>query len=222
MDLIRSFFDVLLHLNDYLGQLISQYGFWTHFILLGIIFAETGLVVTPFLPGDSLLFAAGALAAQFPESLNVFLLWVLLIVAAIAGDSVNYAIGAFFGHKILEWKLPIIKPAYIDQTHKFFEKHGGKTIILARFTPIVRTFAPFVAGIGKMDYRTFLIYNISGGILWVTLFVWGGYLFGNLDFVKKNFELVALAIVLLSLVPIAYEYVKARNEKRAEAAKTGA
>ena len=211
MDLLRQLIDFVLHIDEYLGELIRQYGFWTHFILFAIIFCETGLVVTPFLPGDSLLFAAGALAAQFPEALNVFLLWVMLSIAAIVGDSVNYAIGAFFGEKILSWKLPFVKKEYIDKTHEFYEKYGGKTIIIARFAPIVRTFAPFVAGVGKMNYRTFLFYNVTGGLVWVTLFLFAGYLFGNLEFVKKNFELVALAIILLSLLPIGWEFLQARR-----------
>jgi membrane-associated protein len=211
MDALRELINAILHFDTILKQVIEQYGFWTHFILFIIIFCETGLVVTPFLPGDSLLFAAGALAAQYPQFLNMLLLWVLMAVAAIAGDSVNYAIGSYFGEKILSWKLPFVKQEYIDKTHAFYEKYGGKTIILARFTPIVRTFAPFVAGIGKMDYRKFLLYNVSGGILWVTLFLAGGFLFGNLEFVKKNFELVALAIVILSILPMVYEYIQSRR-----------
>jgi membrane-associated protein len=211
MDALRELINAILHFDTILKQVIEQYGFWTHFILFIIIFCETGLVVTPFLPGDSLLFAAGALAAQYPQFLNIVLLWVLMAIAAIAGDSVNYAIGSYFGEKILSWKLPFVKKEYLDKTHAFYEKYGGKTIILARFTPIVRTFAPFVAGLGKMEYRKFLLYNVSGGMLWVTLFLAGGFLFGNLEFVKKNFELVAFAIVILSILPMVYEYIQARR-----------
>ncbi|MDZ4718827.1 MAG: DedA family protein [Roseiflexaceae bacterium] len=219
MDALRELLNAILHFDDILKQVIEQYGFWTHFILFVIIFCETGLVVTPFLPGDSLLFAAGALAAQYPQHLNLLLLWIMLTIAAIVGDSVNYAIGSYFGEKILGWKLPFVRKEYIDKTHEFYEKYGGKTIILARFVPIVRTFAPFVAGVGKMDYRKFLLYNVSGGILWVTLFIFGGFLFGNLEFVKNNFELVALAIVLLSILPMVYEYIQARRSASPSKAK---
>ncbi|GAB4112773.1 MAG: DedA family protein [Roseiflexaceae bacterium] len=217
MEIFQTLIDFVLNIDEYLGEIIRQYGFWTHFILFVIIFCETGLVITPFLPGDSLLFAAGALSAQYPEHMNVVLLWAMLTVAAILGDSVNYAIGSFFGERILKWNLPFVKPEYITKTHEFYEKYGGKTIVLARFTPIVRTFAPFVAGIGKMNYKTFVAYNVGGGILWVTLFVFGGYLFGNLEFVKKNFELVALAIVVLSVLPMIYEYWQARKSSAAAA-----
>jgi membrane-associated protein len=217
MEIFQTLIDFVLNIDEYLGEIIRQYGFWTHFILFAIIFCETGLVVTPFLPGDSLLFAAGALSAQYPEHMNVVLLWAMLTVAAILGDSANYAIGSFFGERILKWNLPFVKPEYITKTQEFYEKYGGKTIVLARFTPIVRTFAPFVAGIGKMNYKTFVAYNVGGGILWVTLFVFGGYLFGNLEFVKKNFELVALAIVVLSVLPMIYEYWQARKHSAAAA-----
>jgi membrane-associated protein len=222
MDIIHGIIDFILHIDKYLGEVIQQYGFWTHFILFAIIFCETGLVVTPFLPGDSLLFAAGALAAQYPEYLNTLLLWFMLTIAAILGDSVNYAIGAYFGERIFNWNLPFLKREHLTKTHEFYEKYGGKTIILARFVPIVRTFAPFVAGVGKMSYRTFATYNIAGGVLWVTLFVGAGHLFGGLEFVKKNFEFVALAIVLLSVLPMVYEFVQARRASATETAKVKA
>jgi membrane-associated protein len=220
MDFLRGLLDFVLHIDEALGSLIQTYGFWTHFILFAIIFCETGLVVTPFLPGDSLLFAAGALAAQYPEALNAFLLWIMLMIAAVLGDTVNYAIGSYFGERILNLKLPFVKKEYIDKTHEFYEKYGGKTIILARFVPIVRTFAPFVAGIGKMSYTKFITYNVAGGILWVTLFIWAGYLFGNLEFVKQNFELVALAIVILSVLPMVWEYLQARKASQQRESKS--
>jgi membrane-associated protein len=220
MDFLRGLIDFVLHIDEALGGIIQTYGFWTHFILFAIIFCETGLVVTPFLPGDSLLFAAGALAAQYPEALNVFLLWIMLMVAAILGDAVNYTIGSFFGERILKMNLPFVKQEYIDKTHEFYEKHGGKTIIMARFVPIVRTFAPFVAGIGKMSYSKFFTFNVLGGVIWVTLFIWTGYIFGGLEFVKQNFELVALAIVLLSVLPMIWEFVQARREKQQHASKS--
>jgi membrane-associated protein len=211
MDILRNLIDLFLHLDKYLGELVRTYGFSTHFILFAIIFCETGLVVTPFLPGDSLLFAAGALAAQFPDALNIALLFIMLSVAAIAGDSVNYAIGSSIGMRVFDWKVPFLKREYIDRTHEFYEKYGGKTIILARFVPIVRTFAPFVAGVGQMSYRKFFMYNVIGGIAWVALFLLAGYMFGGIPFVQQNFELVALAIVLVSVIPMVFEYLKARR-----------
>ena len=211
MDIIRSLIDLFLHLDEHLGNLVRMYGFWTHFILLAIIFCETGLVVTPFLPGDSLLFAAGALAAQYPDALNIALLFVLLSLAAILGDSVNYAIGNSVGMRVFEMNLPFLKREYLDRTHEFYEKYGGKTIIVARFVPIVRTFAPFVAGVGKMSYRKFITYNVIGGVVWVALFLMAGYLFGGIPFIQKNFELVALAIVLVSVLPMIFEYIKSRR-----------
>lgn len=217
MDFLRQLLDTFLHLDDYLGQLVRQYGFWTHFILLAIIFCETGLVITPFLPGDSLLFAAGALAAQFPDALNILLLWVLLSVAAILGDTVNYWIGHNIGMRVFDMNLPFLKKEYLDKTHAFYEKYGGKTIILARFVPIVRTFAPFVAGIGSMSYAKFISYNVIGGLLWVTLFLSAGYFFGGIPFIQKNFELVALAIILISVLPMVYEYLKSRRTTSAAA-----
>ena len=203
--------NILLHLDKYLGQAISDYGTWTYLLLFLIVFCETGLVVTPFLPGDSLLFAAGALAATVP-ALNVKLLLVLLGVAAILGDTVNYAIGKAIGPRAFTGNVRFLKREYLERTQQFYEKHGGKTIILAGFVPIVRTFAPFVAGVGTMKYGRFVVYNIAGGCLWVAMFTLGGFFFGNLDFVKKNFSLVVVGIVLISVLPMVWELLKARRE----------
>ena len=203
--------NIFLHLDKYLGQAISDYGTWTYLLLFLIVFCETGLVVTPFLPGDSLLFAAGALAATVPE-LNVKLLLVLLGVAAILGDTVNYAIGKAIGPRAFTGNVRFLKREYLERTQQFYEKHGGKTIILARFVPIVRTFAPFVAGVGTMKYGRIVVYNIAGGCLWVAMFTLGGFFFGNLDFVKKNFSLVVVGIVLISVLPMVWELLKARRE----------
>ncbi len=211
MDTIRFLIDLFLHLDTYLSQIISQYGTWTYAILFFVIFMETGFVVTPFLPGDSLLFAAGTFAAL--GALNIWALLGLLMVAAVLGDTVNYWIGHTLGERA--YNIKWIKREYLDQTHAFFEKHGGKTIFLARFVPIVRTFAPFVAGIGKMSYGYFITYNLVGGVVWVLVFTLTGYLFGNIPFVKHNFEFVILAILLISVVPIFYEWWKARRESAA-------
>jgi membrane-associated protein len=201
-------------LDEHLANIINQYGTWTYAILFLIVFMETGFVVTPFLPGDSLLFAAGTFAAL--GSLNVWLMMILLIIAAIAGDTVNYWIGHYLGDRA--YNIKWIKKEYLDRTHAFFEKHGGKTIFLARFVPIVRTFAPFVAGMGKMSYGYFFSYNVFGGIVWVVLFSLLGYFFGNIPFVKANFELVIIAIILVSVVPAVWEAWKARQEIKAEQA----
>ena len=206
MEQIRFLIDLFLHLDEHLANIINQYGTWTYAILFLIIFMETGFVVTPFLPGDSLLFAAGTLAPL--SDLNIWLIIVLLIIAAIAGDTVNYWIGHYLGERA--YNIKWIKKEYLDRTHAFFQKHGGKTIFLARFVPIVRTFAPFVAGMGKMSYSYFFSYNVFGGIIWVALFTLLGYFFGNLEFVKKNFELVIVAIVLLSVLPMVWEYWRHR------------
>src|SRR3990167_3340448 len=206
MDIIKFLIDFIIHIDVHLGQIISTYGIATYLILFLIIFMETGLVFTPFLPGDSLLFAAGAFAAL--NSLNIYVLLIVLTVAAILGDTVNYWIGHFFGKKIVAHPMIPIDEKHIKETQKFFQKYGGKTIIIGRFMPFVRTFAPFVAGIGNMNYRTFISYNIVGGILWVGVATLAGYFFGNITFVKENFSLVIIAVVFLSLVPIMYEILR--------------
>ena len=203
MSFVNNFIDFILHLDKYLSVIIQNYGALTYLLIFLIIFAETGLVVTPVLPGDSLLFAAGTFAAI--GSLNIFWLFIILSAAAILGDTINYSIGKFLGSKSFEKYPKIFKKKYLDKTHKFYEKHGTKTIVLARFVPIVRTFAPFVAGVGKMRYFRFLVYNVVGGILWVALFVFGGYFFGNIPAIKNNFSLVILAIIILSFVPMVVE-----------------
>jgi membrane-associated protein len=213
MDFVRSAVDLFLHLDQHLNRIVTDYGVWTHLILFAIVFAETGLVVTPFLPGDSLLFAAGALAAI--GSLDLWLLVVLLIGAAILGDSVNYWIGAWIGPRAFSGNVRFLRKDYLDRTHAFYEKHGGKTIILARFVPIIRTFAPFVAGVGAMSYPKFITYNIAGAVLWVGLFVPMGYFFGNMPMVKENFSLVILAIIAISVMPIAMEAIRARRSSAA-------
>lgn len=210
MEQIKFLVDLFLHLDEYMAGIISQYGVWTYAILFFVIFMETGFVVTPFLPGDSLLFAAGTFAAL--GSLNVWFVAGLLFVAAVLGDAVNYTIGHYLGERA--YKIKWIKKEYLDKTHAFFEKHGGKAIFLARFVPIVRTFAPFVAGIGKMSYAYFATYNVVGAAVWVTTFTLLGYFFGNLEFVKKNFELVIVAIILISVVPMFVEWWKARRETK--------
>ncbi len=204
--LVNTIVDLFLHLDKNLALIIGQYGNLTYIILFVIVFMETGFVVTPFLPGDSLLFAAGALSAK--GILSIMPVYVLLLIAAIAGDTVNYWIGHYLGPKVLEMDHKIIKKKYIEDTHKFYEKYGNKTIVLARFVPIIRTFAPFVAGIAKMNYKEFLTYNALGGFMWVTALLGAGYFFGNINFIKNNFEYVILAIVFLSLVPIVYELIK--------------
>lgn len=210
MELLKQLIDLFLHLDKHLAGVIQDYGTWTYAILFLIIFCETGLVVTPVLPGDSLLFAAGALSAT--TALNPVWLIGLLTVAAILGDTVNYGIGHFFGPKLAEKYPRIVKPEYLQRTHAFYEKYGGSTIILCRFVPIVRTFAPFVAGIGSMSYGKFIAYNVIGGVIWVVLFILGGYWFGQLDFVKKHFGLVELAIIILSVLPMVIEFLRARKE----------
>jgi membrane-associated protein len=213
MDFVRSVMDLFLHLDEHLNRIVSDYGVWTHLILFAIVFAETGLVVTPFLPGDSLLFAAGALAAL--GSLDLWLLVALLIGAAILGDTVNYWVGAWIGPRAFSGNVRFLRKDYLDRTHAFYEKHGGKTIILARFVPIIRTFAPFVAGVGAMSYPKFITYNVVGAVLWVGIFVPLGYFFGNMPTVKNNFSLVILAIIALSLLPIAFEAIRARRSRPA-------
>lgn len=214
MEQIKFLIDLFLHLDEYMADIISQYGTWTYAILFFVIFMETGFVVTPFLPGDSLLFAAGTFAAL--GSMNIYLLLGLLMIAAILGDTINYSIGHYLGERA--YSIKWLKKEYFDKTHAFFEKHGGKTIFLARFVPIVRTFAPFVAGIGKMSYGYFITYNFVGGIVWVLLFTLAGYFFGNIPFVRKNFEFVIIAIILISVVPMFVEWWKARREAKAKIA----
>jgi membrane-associated protein len=206
MDLIRQFVDFFIHLDVHLAEIIREYGTWTYAILFGIIFVETGVVIMPLLPGDSLLFAAGTFAAL--GDLDPVFLMGLLIVAAILGDTVNYWIGARIGERAFSGNVRFLKKEYFDRTHAFYERHGGKTIILARFIPIIRTFAPFVAGVGKMTYARFLAYNVIGGVTWVTLFVSAGYWFGNIPAVKERFSLVILAIIIVSVIPIGIEILK--------------
>ncbi len=210
IDLLRFLIDFIIHLDQHLGELIGRYGTGTYVILALIIFAETGLVVMPLLPGDSLLFAAGAFAGL--GSLNPWILFVLLTAMAIIGDTVNYWIGSWVGPRAFSGEIRWLKKEYLDKTHAFFAKHGGKTIILARFVPIIRTFAPFVAGVGTMNYSRFLAYNVVGAVVWVGLFVWLGYFFGNLPVVRENFGLVIIAIIVVSVLPIVVEAIKARRE----------
>jgi membrane-associated protein len=210
VDTLHSLLDLFLHLDQHLIELVSQYGGWIYGILFAIVFCETGLVVTPFLPGDSLLFAAGSLAAI--GQMNVHLLFVSLTVAAVLGDTVNYACGRYFGEAAFAENARVLKKEYLDRTHRFYEKHGGKTIILARFVPIVRTFAPFVAGAGRMNYGHFFSYNVIGGVAWTAIFIYGGYFFGNLPVVKQNFTLVILAIIFLSILPGIVEYWRHRRQ----------
>jgi len=217
MELITYLIDLFLHLDEHLNTVIQTYGTWTYLLLFLIIFMETGLVVTPFLPGDSLIFAAGTFAGM--GSLNVGLLFFLLAIAAVIGDTANYWIGHFIGPRAFSGEIRFLKKEYMDRTHDFYERHGGKTIILARFIPIIRTFAPFVAGIGAMSYGRFITYNVVGGVLWVALFTFGGYFFGNLKFVQENFSLVVLAIIFISVLPAVVEFFKerARGAQKAEA-----
>ena len=213
MELIKTFFDIFMHLDKHLGGVIQAYGVWTYLILFLIIFCETGLVVTPILPGDSLLFAAGAFAAV--GALEVKWLFILLTIAAVAGDTLNYWIGSYMGPKVFHKEnVRFLNREYLDRTHRFYEKHGGKTIIIARFMPIIRTFAPFVAGIGTMSYPRFISYNVVGGIFWIASFVFGGYFFGNNPMVKRNFTLVILAIIFLSILPGIIEFARHRYGKR--------
>jgi len=210
--------DFILHFDEYLNVFVQLFGVWIYLILFLIIFAETGFIVTPFLPGDSLLFAAGTLAAT--GSIDVALLIILLSLAGILGDTVNYAIGKYLGDKLIKNKFSrFIKKEHLDRTHRFYEKYGGKTIVLARFIPIVRTFAPFVAGIGKMSYFRFVSYNIFGAILWVSSFVLTGYYFGNIRVVKDNFSLVILGIVAISVFPVIIEYIRHYINKRTDTRK---
>lgn len=210
MELIHTAIDLFLHLDHHLNAVIQDYGALTYVIVFVIIFCETGLVVTPFLPGDSLLFALGTFAAI--GSLKLWGVFTVLAIAAILGDTVNYWIGSLLAPRVIrQEKIRFIKKEYIERTHRFFEKYGGKTIIIARFVPIIRTFAPFMAGVGTMTYRRFLFYNVIGGILWVGVCVFAGYFFGNLPFVKKNFSLVVLAIIIISVIPAIIEFLQHRR-----------
>jgi membrane-associated protein len=211
MMLVTQLLEVILHLREHIGELIAQYGPEIYAIFFVVIFCETGLVLTPFLPGDSLLFTAGAFAAL--GQLNIWLMFALLSVAAILGDTVNYWIGHYLGPKVFKWqKSRFFNPEHLKRTHAFYEKYGGKTIILARFVPIVRTFAPFVAGIGAMTYAKFILYNVIGGVAWVAICLSAGYWFGNMAWVAKHFEVVIVGIILVSVLPMAYEYWKSRAE----------
>ncbi|MDR2811315.1 MAG: DedA family protein [Tannerellaceae bacterium] len=215
MEYVRFIVDFVLHIDVHLAELISLYGVWVYGILFVIIFCETALVVTPFLPGDSLLFVAGALASLPARGMNVHLIVLALMGAAIAGDAVNYAIGRFFGEKLFRNpESKIFRQSYLQKTHNFFEKYGGKTIILARFVPIVRTFAPFVAGMGRMGYRKFASFNVTGGVLWVSLMTYAGYFFGRLEFVQKNLEILLILIIFVSLLPGIIEVMRAKYVKR--------
>jgi membrane-associated protein len=222
MELLHNFIDFFLHLDVHLSKIITDYGVWAYLILFLIIFVETGLVVMPFLPGDSLLFAAGAFAAPqlaangelLPAPFNVFYLMGLLFVAAFLGDTLNYYIGDYFGPKVFRRDYRFLKKEHLLKTQNFYQKHGAKTIIFARFIPIIRTFAPFVAGVGSMKYSKFMAYNIIGGFLWVTLFIGAGYFFGNIPAVKKNFTLAIFAIILISVMPPLYEFIKHKLSSR--------
>jgi len=214
VELITGFIDIFLHLDVYLREVITEYGTWTYAILFFVIFMETGFVVTPFLPGDSLLFAAGTFAAL--GALNAWSLFGLLFIAAVIGDGVNYWIGHSVGARLIESRSRFIKLEYLEKTQKFYEKHGGKTVVLARFVPIVRTFAPFVAGLGTMEYKRFFLYNVVGAFAWTSIFIFMGYFFGNIPAVKHNFEIVIIGIILVSVLPMVYEFVRDRMKKRKE------
>lgn len=205
--------DIFIHIDEYLSNIVNLFGPLTYVLLFIIVFAETGFVVTPFLPGDSLLFAVGTLAGG--NFLNIVIVYLTLLAAAILGDTVNYWLGHHIGSRVFAKKNSrIFKQAYLEKTIEFYKKHGGKTIILARFVPIVRTFAPFVAGVGKMHYATFLLYNVVGGFLWVTSLTWLGYFFGQMPFIKENFEYAVIGIVIISLLPLFYEFIKHKLTKR--------
>jgi membrane-associated protein len=215
MELLATFIDIMLHLDKHLAMLVTQYGAWVYAILFIIVFCETGLVVTPFLPGDSLLFVAGAVAAA--GGMDIGLLIVLLIVAAVLGDAVNYAVGSWFGPKVFRWESSrFFNRTAFDRTHAFYEKHGGKTIIIARFMPLIRTFAPFVAGVAQMTYARFAMFNITGAVIWVVSLSLAGYWFGNLPWVKENLTLVILAIIAISLAPLVVAWLRAKFGRASE------
>jgi membrane-associated protein len=212
MDLLKRALDIVLHLDRHLGEIVSQWGPWIYALLFVIIFCETGLVVTPILPGDSLLFAVGALCGA--GAMNIALILLLLTIAAILGDTVNYWIGHFIGPKAFSGRYKLLNPKHLQKTHDFYERYGGKTIIIARFVPIVRTFAPFVAGVGSMTYGRFMSYNVVGAVIWVLSITLLGYFFGNLEIVKKNFGLVVIAIIIISILPAVIEFFRERARLR--------
>ncbi|MEI6695994.1 MAG: DedA family protein [Bacteroidota bacterium] len=214
MDFLHLILDFVLHIDRYLNEWVTSYQTWTYLILFIIIFCETGLVVTPFLPGDSLLFAAGAIAALPGNPLNVVFLIIILLLAAFIGDNTNFFVGHLIGKTVYEKNYKLIKREYLDKTHAFYAKHGGKTLIIARFMPIIRTFAPFVAGVGEMKYLRFISFSIIGNLLWVISFILAGYFFGNIEFVKKNFSLVILIIIFTSLIPPVLAVVKQKLQKK--------
>ncbi len=214
MELIHSLIDFILHIDQHLTVLVSEYGTLTFLILFAIIFCETGLVVTPFLPGDSLLFAAGAIAALDGSGLNVHLLVVLMIIAAFTGNLLNYSVGRYIGPRVFEGNYRFIKKEYLDRTKKFFDNYGSMTIVYTRFAPILRTFAPFIAGVGQMKYPRFMLYNFIGGVLWVVIFTYAGYYFGNLPFVQQNFEVIVLGIIGISLIPSIFLFLKTKFAKK--------
>lgn len=214
MDTLQQVLDLFLHLQDHLHALTRDHGAWVYFVLFAIIFAETGLVVTPFLPGDSLLFAVGAIAANPESGLGFFYAALVIFAAAVLGDTVNYSIGKFAGVRLSRRYPRLIRPEYLAKTHEFFERYGGKTIILARFVPIIRTFAPFVAGSGAMEHRRFMLFNISGALAWVALILPAGWFFGNLPWVKKNFEGVVIGIIVVSVLPMVIEFFREWARKR--------
>lgn len=209
--------DMILNVDQSLAQLLQWLGPWLYLLIFLVIFAETGLIVTPFLPGDSLLFALGALCAMEGSGLNVYLMAGLLMIAAFVGDNVNYAVGSYIGPRAFQNpNSKIFKKQYLDQTKRFYAKHGAKAVVIARFAPILRTFVPFVAGVGAMPKKTFVTYNVVGAVVWVNSFLFAGYIFGNLPIIKRNFHVVVVAVVILSLVPVVIEYIRARREMRAQ------
>ncbi len=214
IDFIKSVIDFILHIDHHLVEIVNDYQTWTYLILFLIIFAETGLVVTPFLPGDSLLFAAGAIVAKPETDLNIVALWVLLMIAAVLGDLVNYHVGKLVGHEAFSGKYKLLKKEYLEKTQEFYIKHGGKTIIYARFIPIIRTFAPFVAGIGTMSYGKFASFNVFGGIAWVSSFLFIGYFFGGLPVIKENFTYVIFAIIFVSVLPPIIEVMREKRKSK--------
>lgn len=214
MEIIKQLIDFILHIDKHLLEIVSEYQNWTYLILFLIIFCETGLVVTPFLPGDSLLFAAGAIVANEETGMSIMAMMGLLIIAAFLGDTVNYSIGKLIGPKVFENNYRLLNKNHLVKTHEFYEKHGGKTIIFARFVPIIRTFAPFIAGVATMDYKRFLSFNIIGGVLWIVIFSLAGYFFGNIPTIKSNFTLVIFAIIFISILPPFIEYFRYKLQKK--------